>query len=715
VGNNPIIQWSVVDGDQSTIAANNLLSKPRDTTLVIKPSVLTPGKTYTFRFSVTDSNGLGFAQTTTTVNEPPKFGIVTATSKTNQAFSTYTLSTSGWVPNVLPLTYYFALVNGGQEIRLTKESTLSTTEIVMPQPTSSDGNVEIIARAVDTFGSVGEVRLSVNVGVVASTPEQGKQVVSNLLSTYGDSTDSEKLTQVAAAISDLLPPIPKTTVCSTSVDCSSAGTCVSGVCKCNSGFLGSDCSITDAELSSRLAARQQLFNALINSYSSAIGGRRIEQSTTLSLQTIQQQLSGLSYVINDYQQVTAAMIQPTLDILTRFLTSVVQIDDGSLSTILQILTTLMDSMYLVSKANVNLSIATQVRTATIPQFSAKALLNKVVKETASTFSQASISVAVQLTTLDSITTPTTYSIGDGSAASVSTTSGSTSNVNIGVSRYAYNMYDTSTIIPSAILSVTATSSALPPYSVLLDLHGDYSSQNNGSISCVKWNGASWDADACTIASMTSVLVTCKCSSTGDYAVQQRTPGTTQSALLKDVVAGSIAAVVGAIVGAIALVLVCLFIIIIIAACIILKRRVKHPAKKEIPSKLTRYEVRRDSSPNVSPQKLGTTPQSKQESPSRDYFEMEFIIPPASTRPPPRGKGSEPSTPTSPSQGLPVFYGAPTDHPYNIPVASAPYYDQSFYPQQPVLYTSPTTPRNLSSPTSEPNQTYRIYDPNATRQ
>jgi hypothetical protein len=138
------VAWSIIGGDSSLLSEKNLLSKPGDAVLVIKPNVLIPGTTYTFRLTVTNSNGDGYAQTSTMVNTAPVHGTISSNPSSGTALSDFTLTSTSWTSAQAPLSYYFSIKNGESEVRLTKVSSLNTASVTLPQSVSGN-TVQVFA------------------------------------------------------------------------------------------------------------------------------------------------------------------------------------------------------------------------------------------------------------------------------------------------------------------------------------------------------------------------------------------------------------------------------------------------------------------------------------------------------------------------------------------------------------------------------------------
>jgi hypothetical protein len=459
------VQWSVITGNADVILPKNLLSANGDSNLVIKPDVLTKGATYTFRLTVTDSNGIGYSQVTTTVGSAPTLGVIVGSGNAT-AFASHTVTTSQWITNSGPLNYIFYVQNGAnQALPMTKVSSLNSATLVLPQSLSIDGTITIIARAIDQNDDFGEAKLVLPVTASTSTTQQA---LTNLMTSVASITDTEQLTQVAMAIVDLLPS--------------------------NSSNI------------EHTNMRLKLFQSLIASYNA----RRIN---SIPLDTIQQQVSVLSHLISNNKQVSTEMIIPTLNLFSTYLNDGTVIDDVTLAQMVQVVNTLVEGMYLTKSSSLDQTSANNIRSSILPLISSMSLSTKLAKESPVDFTQASIAVIVQKTLLSALKS-SSYAVNDGSVTITANTG--SSETRIVVIQYAYNIYDNS-VINSSVISVSSSASSM--YNVTLQIPGSYDTKY--AYQCVRWSGASRSTSACKTDATTTDTLTCTCSEMGDYAVQER--------------------------------------------------------------------------------------------------------------------------------------------------------------------------------------------------
>jgi hypothetical protein len=576
------VAWSIVGGDSSLLSEKNLLSKPGDAVLVIKPNILVPGTTYTFRLTVTNSNGDGYAQTSTMVNTAPVHGTISSNPSSGTALSDFTLTSASWTSAQAPLSYYFSIKNGESEVRLTKVSSLNTASVTLPQSVSGN-TVQVFAHVIDQIGDEGVVDMNVTVVPLvlsSANASETQQVVTNLLANLNTITDPEKVTQSVVAISDLMPTIKSGGTCTSHAQCNTPyGKCVSSKCLCSNNYVGQFCSISPALVTSRKSARATLFTKLSNSFLS----RRLEQSTTID--SIKRQLNSVQYILKDYQQVSPNIIQPTVALLDGFLGTGVQLDETSLQSILQVSSVLLDAMYIPK--SVDYVLTKHIHDVLIPEIMTMTLQSKVQGEAASVLRSDRETILVQKTKLTDYAAPVTIPIASSSVA-ITASSPTVDPTELRIVEQAYNMYDATQIV-SSVVSVASTSSAT--FTLNLTLSGDYSgiSSSRGTYGqCVQWVNNAW-TPACYAVQISGSVATCSCNGVGEYAVQSvrstSPPVPAPTLSTGGIVAIAVVSALGVIAAA------ALFTGSIIACICIYQRKVRNADKERL--ELTNFSVRSD--------------------------------------------------------------------------------------------------------------------------
>ena len=104
-------QWTTVNGDVDLSRTQFLLSpNSRESSLIVKPNVLTPGQMYSVRLAVTQNGKTGIDQITFKMDTPPSGGVFEVSPMSGTSLDTnFKLSALNWQvdADTLPITYAF--------------------------------------------------------------------------------------------------------------------------------------------------------------------------------------------------------------------------------------------------------------------------------------------------------------------------------------------------------------------------------------------------------------------------------------------------------------------------------------------------------------------------------------------------------------------------------------------------------------------------------
>lgn len=166
------VQWEIYDPaansfipldrnvSNTLIAAPGFINPPTRATLVFPPNSLFEGSSYIFRVTafgqgpgctsaVSVRQTVGFL-----VNRPPSGGVVSVSPQTGQSFITsFTLSTSGWIDDDLPLSFSFELIVPGRSspISLSAFSTAASLTTRLSSPIVQNNIITVVVT--DTLGA----------------------------------------------------------------------------------------------------------------------------------------------------------------------------------------------------------------------------------------------------------------------------------------------------------------------------------------------------------------------------------------------------------------------------------------------------------------------------------------------------------------------------------------------------------------------------------
>jgi hypothetical protein len=259
------LQWSAV-GEPESVTAAVFGAAANLATAGIRRGVLLPGRSYTFRLTATDTDGVSAsAEVTVRVNSPPSAGFVTATPATGTALDTeFSFSAEQWSDDVddLPFTYSFAYVTStaavadavaavsvdGAETALATASASNKlprrllpagTQTVVAYITDGRGATTRAFRAEDGGACVVAVAEFQVTSTGTSVASALSSRVDSLLGTALNYGDTSSLLGNMVVLSSVLAA--STDLCA-SVECGDHGECFRGECLCAAGYSGDRCS-----------------------------------------------------------------------------------------------------------------------------------------------------------------------------------------------------------------------------------------------------------------------------------------------------------------------------------------------------------------------------------------------------------------------------------------------------------------------------------------
>lgn len=155
--------------------------------LIINAGVLSPGATYTFQLSATDTFGSSSWTASFVVNEPPTGSGLAVSPEVGEVFDTvFTISAVSWEDEDLPLTFLFRYAVttdlatfDGTIVNINAQPVLATTTSArLPLGVTSAGNqLTVIAVVADVHGASSRASTNVTVNAVAVDPADTPQYV----------------------------------------------------------------------------------------------------------------------------------------------------------------------------------------------------------------------------------------------------------------------------------------------------------------------------------------------------------------------------------------------------------------------------------------------------------------------------------------------------------------------------------------------------------
>jgi hypothetical protein len=401
------LQYKWTYGDQTTEFSSPVSQTNLVATFPINSFTINGGSADTLRIDVqtSDGNRNGYASTTSAIDLLPTLGSVFINPPTGQAITTsFTLSISGCATcDDSPLTYYFAYddpTRVGVTTRLTSESSSASASVSLPRGViSNNDQLNVYGYCVTQTGASVAMNQSVTVAALISataTAEETKSLITSLISSKLSDSDLDPavVSNVITSMTSLITPIAVTsTVCIDSTSCNNNGNCVDGACVCNTGFTGSDCSVTSEEAQQRQELRLQILLQYLTFFTS---GRRAQQSTTtLSQDEVLQQLSTVLSISGSYLDIGPVMYTPILNRISIIINTATSIDSSILSQVNEEASTILDSMFLVQKTS-NTTTTLIIANSILPATISKTIAGLQSTAPATTASQSSLNILLQL-------------------------------------------------------------------------------------------------------------------------------------------------------------------------------------------------------------------------------------------------------------------------------------------------------------------------------
>ncbi|RHY61620.1 hypothetical protein DYB34_003124 [Aphanomyces astaci] len=225
----------------------------------LAPNVLTPGKTYIFRLTATDSNGgQGFGTVSITVNSPPSPGSLTVSPPLGMAIQDqFTLRCENWSDEDQPVQYSFFKLDSvtGGWIPLAPPQTLPSTQtrLFLTNTSETNGTVQVLAVITDALGASTSVMASAIVvqPVIVDVAAFWTQTNNG---TFATTLNAGNLNDAMTVLMSTTALVNAKGTCN-ATSCGAHGRCnnVTVVCDCVSGYTGTACSISTAVVTSMTA------------------------------------------------------------------------------------------------------------------------------------------------------------------------------------------------------------------------------------------------------------------------------------------------------------------------------------------------------------------------------------------------------------------------------------------------------------------------------
>jgi hypothetical protein len=494
---------------------------------------ITSGTSETLRIDVETEDGTrnGYASTVLTLDSPPTAGTIFISPSSGQAVTTsFSLSISGCVAyDNSPLTYYFAYedpIRSSAQVRLTSESSSTSTSVYLPRGQISNNDIlKIYGYCVTETGVSIQMEQTVTVKSLISetaTEAETSNLITQLISSKLNSSnvDVSVANSVVTAMTSLIKPIVvSTTACIDSASCSNNGNCVNGECVCNTGFTGTDCSVSSAQAQQRQELRLQILLQYLSFFSSA--RRAQDATTTLTKDEVSQQISTLLSISGSYLDLHPSMYTPLLNRLTTVVASGSEIDSTILAQVNEEVSIILNSMYKIQKST-NSTVRKQIIdtvTATIAKTTAS--LQSTLPSVITQYSP--LGIVLQVMPTESYAMGLSYQVGTTNVSISKTITFVDNPIGVQIVTYAYNIFDPSASPVSSVTSVGFSTSAgtdliaqdlQDPINITLAV-----SDSSSSLACAKWNGTQWSTVTdCTVSRSSSSSATVSTRSSGEYAV-----------------------------------------------------------------------------------------------------------------------------------------------------------------------------------------------------
>jgi hypothetical protein len=181
-------------------APGSLMTSAANSNLVVAPYVLEPGRHYTFRVSVTTSDGTGFGEVAIQMNTSPQDGSVRVDPETGTALRTsFIVSSFGWYDEDVPLQHRYGFEMGGTDSALSGFGGSQTLDAVLP---SSAEPFPVYVEVADAYLATARAQTLVRVEAYVPTESLAEDSSAMLaeISSKGDVTAMHALVDVLAAL-----------------------------------------------------------------------------------------------------------------------------------------------------------------------------------------------------------------------------------------------------------------------------------------------------------------------------------------------------------------------------------------------------------------------------------------------------------------------------------------------------------------------------------
>lgn len=218
-----------------------------------------PGNKYSLALQVTDSASgrIGKAFVSFSVPAIPTGGsIFVSPISGTEASTVFTVSMKNWnIPaGSLTVSYSFSYLYNGQEIVFATPSLVDTATTRLP----AGASITVLGYAYSQYGSYSTVSTTVQVTPMTASPS----AVSTITQQAASSNNVNEVVQLAiipAAVNQRVTP---------DCSCSGHGTCdASNTCVCSTGYYGSLCAYTQADVTANNAAQVSILTTVVSSSS----------------------------------------------------------------------------------------------------------------------------------------------------------------------------------------------------------------------------------------------------------------------------------------------------------------------------------------------------------------------------------------------------------------------------------------------------------------
>ena len=129
------------------------------TFLVVKPNILSGGRSYTFFVTVVDQYGSASANTTVAINAPPSNGSFSVSPESGNALQTiFSLAAASWSDSDLPITFaYFTVFSAVEGASASDGLVLVRTDTITTLPAGEETQNNTVSLALEATDSLGAV------------------------------------------------------------------------------------------------------------------------------------------------------------------------------------------------------------------------------------------------------------------------------------------------------------------------------------------------------------------------------------------------------------------------------------------------------------------------------------------------------------------------------------------------------------------------------